>query len=113
DARTALARFAEAYVEQAYDDGRPTPETISRESEHILARLLGDDGAAQIASNPLIRSHFVAARLRRDRGLDRGGRFQLQLATVAGWNALGRRRLGRALERIVFGPEKSAIAFID
>ncbi|MEZ4333871.1 MAG: patatin-like phospholipase family protein [Myxococcota bacterium] len=112
DARSALTRFAEAYVEQAYQ-GVPTQETISAESERILACLLGDAGAVQIASNDVVRSHFVATRLRRDRGLDRGRRFQLQLAAAAGWNALGRHRLGRAVERIVFGPEKSPIAFRD
>lgn len=112
DPRAALSRFADAYVEQTYD-GSPTPETISRESQRIVSRLLGESGASQIASNPLVRSHFVAAHLRRDRGLDRGRRFEIQLVAAAGWNALGRRRLGRALERIVFGPEKSAIEFVD
>ena len=45
----------------------------SRISSRIAAR-------SEIVSNPLVRSHFVAARLRHDRGLDRGAGFQLQLA---------------------------------
>jgi len=107
DPHAALARFAQAYTEQTYACA-PTPEAISVESERILAHLLADRGADDIVENPLVRSHFVAARLRRDRGLDHGPGFRLQLAAAAGWNTLSRRLLGRSFERIVFSTTEAA-----
>lgn len=101
DPQAALARFAQAYIEQTYH-GVPTPQAISDESDRILTDLLGDSGAEDIATNRLVRSHIVAARLRRDRGLDRGPGFRLQLAAAASWNGLSRRLLGRSFERILF-----------
>lgn len=101
--RAAFARFAKGYIEQRYDSDRPSKEAISEESDRILADLLGENGAAEIVSNEQVRTHIVAARLRSDRGRDRGTPFFLQLAGAAFWNAMGRRRLGRSFERILFG----------
>lgn len=112
DPGAALARFAEAYTRQAYRE-RPTPETISRESEHILSHLLAAHGAEEIESNALVRSHFVAARLRHDRGRDRGAAFRIQLAAAAARNLLSRRRLGRSFERILFASSRPAVDFDD
>ncbi len=112
DPSAALARFCEAYVAQTYQ-GTPTPETISRESDRILARLLAEHGAEEIVANPRVRSHLVAARLRRDHGDDRGPRFRLQLATAAARNLVSRRRLGASFERILFAPPSPAIGFDD
>jgi len=110
--RAALARFAEGYVEQAYD-GVPTPEAISQVSEGILADLLGETGAAEIAANATIRSHFVAARPRHETGRDRGSRFRLALVKAAAANALSRRALGRAFERVLFSAGETAVAYGD
>ncbi|MBY0400296.1 hypothetical protein K2X89_08380 [Myxococcota bacterium] len=112
DAKSALARFTQGYVEQAYD-GTPTPDAISGVSERILAELLGDRGADEIAGNTRIRSHFVAARPRRDTGRDQGPRFRWQLVAAAAANAVSRRGLGRALERVLFAAGKPAIEFVD
>jgi hypothetical protein len=103
DPHGALARFDSAYVEQAYEGTvQPPQRVISEESDRILAQLLGRDGAREICSNPLVRSHIVAARLRNDLGLDRGTRFKLQLGTGAALNLLSRRLLGRSFDRILF-----------
>lgn len=112
DPHAALARFAESYVEQAYE-GVPGAAAISRESDRILAHFLGRTGAAEIAANANVRSHFVAARLRSDRGLDQGAAFRLQLAAGAAWNTLSRRALARSFERILFTAGAPAIGFQD
>ncbi len=112
DPHSALARFADAYTRQAYD-GQPTPETISGESDRILAHLLAAHGAEEIATNADIRSHFVAARLRNDRGLDRGTAFRMQLAAAASRNLLSRRGLGRSFDRILFASAPPAVGFDD
>ncbi len=108
----ALARFAEAYTRQAYRE-RPTPETISGESERILSHFLAAHGAEEIGSNTRVRSHFVAARLRYDRGRDRGAAFRLQLAAAASRNLLSRRSLGRSFERILFASARPTVGFDD
>lgn len=110
--QAALARFAAGYVEQAYD-GIPSPEAISQTSERILADLLGEAGAVEITANPTVRSHFVAARPRRETGRDRGARFRLALATAAAANAVSRRSLGRAFERVLFAAGKASVEFVD
>jgi hypothetical protein len=113
DPHAALQRFADAYVEQAYEDESPTMSAISRESDRILRHLLGEKGAGEIASNPRIRSHFVAVRLRSGRPDDRGLRFQLALGRAALANLIARRHLGRHFERILFGPRDPAIRYTD
>lgn len=112
DPHAALARFAEAYVEQAYE-GVPDAAAISRESDRILAHFLGSTGAAEIVANRRVRSHFVAARLKRDRGLDQGTSFRVQLATGAAWNTLSRSALARSFERILFSSGAPSIEFRD
>ena len=109
----ALARFADAYVHQAYEEGRPSMEAISRESDRILEILLGEKGAAEIVSNARIRSHLVAARLRSGRDHDRGLRFRLELGRAALANLASRRHLGRYFERILFGPPSPSLRFDD
>jgi hypothetical protein len=99
----ALARFDSAYIEQVYEGTvQPPMNVISEESDRILGLVLGAEGAREICSNPLLRSHIVAARLRNDRGLDRGRRFQMQLAVGATRNLLSRRLLGQSFDRILF-----------
>jgi hypothetical protein len=49
-----------------------------------------------------VRSHVVATRLRRDRGLDHGPRFQIQLGTSATLNLVSRSLLGQSFDRVLF-----------
>jgi hypothetical protein len=103
----ALDRFDVAYVEQAYEGTvQPPQHVISEASNRILERVLGEKGAEEICSNGLVRSHVVAARLRKDRGLDRGRHFKLQLGTSATLNVLSRRLLARRFDRILFHTEE-------
>jgi len=112
DPSAAIARFLERYIAQAYE-GRPTMEAISQESGRILAHTLGEHGSNEIVGNDLVRSHFVASRLRRDRGRDRGLAFQLQLGTAAASNLASRSWLERFFTRVLFGPERAEIGFGD
>ena len=112
DPHAALARFTEGYVEQAYSS-RPTMEEISTESDLILGHFLGPTGSQEIVDNQSVQSHIVAARLRNDRGYDRGLPFQLQLAAAAGRNLLSRGRLQKSFSRVLFQPEEPSIEFDD
>ena len=108
DPRAALARFEMGYIEQSYDPsalnrrGLPSMEAITLESDRILGLALGEKGAEEICAHPLMNTHIVAARLRNDRGHDRGLPFQLQVGYAALANALSRSALGRSFERLVF-----------
>ncbi len=112
DSPSALARFTDGYVEQAYT-GRPSMEDISLASRRILEHFLGDAGAREIAQNDRIRCHIIAARLRRDHGHDRGAAFLAQLGTAAALNFVSRRWLQRSFSRVLFGPPGTSIGFDD
>ena len=111
DPKAAIARLFESYTAQRYD-GRPTPDQVSRESDRVLSHTLGKTGAAEVASNERVRSHFVAARLRGP-GEDAGLGFKLRLAVSALANGVSRRFLAPFYERAVFGPEKPDIGWSD
>jgi hypothetical protein len=113
DPRAALDRFEQAYVEQAYEDDRPTMEAISLESERILDRLLGEKGAEEVSGNERVRSHFVAARLRSGRKDDRGPGFKLALGRAALANLFSRAHLGRHFERVLFTPASTSLRYRD
>jgi hypothetical protein len=112
DPKAALARFADGYVHQAYT-GRPTMEDISAESQRILAHFLTESGPREIVENPHVNTHIIAARLRRDRGHDRGLVFQLQIGAAVARNLLSRRSLARSFSRIAFTSNPSGITFAD
>jgi hypothetical protein len=109
----ALERLEHGYVEQAYEERRPSLETVSAVSERIVADLLGEKGAEEVAGGATLRSHVTAVRALGGGGVDRGARFKLWLWSSAAANVAGRRRLGAFFERGVFGPAESAIAFDD
>ncbi len=96
----ALARFADAYVEQRY---RPSPSAreVSREGERILDAVLGDEGVAPLVEHPALRLHIVTTRFRHLGGLE-GPAQLLGLGLAALANALHRRALGACVERVVF-----------
>jgi hypothetical protein len=100
DPVAALDRFAAAYVEQRYRR-RPSPAEVSREGERILDSLLGDDGFAPHLSHSLFRLHIVTARFRH-LGASEGTLSWLGFGIAALANALHRRALAGAIERVVF-----------
>lgn len=119
DPQVALTCFEPAYIEQSYAEdeldrkGTPAKESITRESINVLDLLLGDSGAKEICEHQHLRTNIVAARLRRDRGRDRGLAFQLQVGAGALSNAFSRRALGRHFERVVFRTPRARLDWND
>ena len=119
DPQVALTCFEPAYVEQSYAEdeldrrGTPSKEAITRESINVLDLVLGDSGAKEICEHPHLRTNIVAARLRRDRGRDRGLAFNLQVGAGAFANAFSRRALGRHFQRVVFQTPRSRLDWDD
>lgn len=110
DPLAAHQRFIDAYFAQHYS-AKPTIAEISEQSRQMIAAILGDNGAAELASNPLFHSHVVA-----DRSLGwAASDNRLLLMLALGWTALlnwrDRQRQATMFARTVFC-SASAPAFL-
>lgn len=103
DPVAALDRFLEAYLAQRYS-ARPGIDELTREAERLLDVLLGNDGAAEIADNPLFRTHVLAARCRGLVARDSRASLLAGLAIAATLNIASRQSLSLSFERAVFAP---------
>lgn len=101
DPVAALDRFEQAYLEQAYSP-RPSTTEISAASARMLGQLLGNDGAAAIASHPRIHSHIVTARGRGAAGTTQPALLAAAMGAAAVGNSLHRGLLNLAFQRVVF-----------
>jgi hypothetical protein len=100
DPERALARLCDEYIEQRYS-ARPSAREVSETGEKIMRAVLGAQGVAPLVDHPVLRLHIVTARMRHLGGLE-GPIQQLGLLAAALLNALDRRALALALERVVF-----------
>jgi hypothetical protein len=101
DPIAALDRLRKGYFSQRYTS-KPSPQQVSRASDEILGRLLGDHGTEEILSHPWARLHVITARAR---GLFASEKKNVQsfgLAFAAAGNFVSRRALALSLERVVF-----------
>jgi len=101
DPVAAIKRLAEHYSRETYTD-KPNLEEISNKAGILLKKVLGENGAQQIAENPIIHSHFIVARAK---GLARSENKLLQmtgLIQAASFNAISRKMLKLFFQRYVF-----------
>ncbi|WP_432722806.1 patatin-like phospholipase family protein [Jeongeupia wiesaeckerbachi] len=98
DPLAALSRFESAYLAQRYSE-RPDIAEVTAEARRLLDVLLGDTGAAEIATNPLVALNIIVAR--RVHGRDGGWGENAALARMVLANALSRPALGGHLHRHV------------
>lgn len=101
DPVAALDRLARHYAAQRYSR-RPDRQEISRQARHMLDRVLGEQGAAQIASNPRVRVNIVADRSRGWLRSERGVPLGAGLGLCALGNAVSRRSLRWFFQRVIF-----------
>ena len=107
----ALAELEHDYIHQRYEHvpGRPpSPGQVSRALGATLEHRLAGRAAALLA-HPRYRLHVFASR---GRGmLGREGRLRTPLGYLGAWvaNGVGRRHLGRWLERVVFCDPRDAL----
>lgn len=102
DPAAAIARLEQGYLYQRYRSRRPGPEEVSAASATILARTLGEHGAAEVARNPRIHSHIVTARGRGPTGARSTPALAAGMAAAALGNAAHRQLLPLAFQRVVF-----------
>ncbi len=101
DPVAAIDRFADAYIRQAYS-AQPDSDEITAASLGILRHLLGEFGVAQGIAHARIHQHVVTARGRGPCGGRHPLLLPLGLAGAAAGNALDRRLLQRAFQRVLF-----------
>ncbi len=100
DHAAACDQFEQAYIAQSYEE-RPAATEVSTQSRDILRALLADGRAGRILSNPMVRSHVIASRLRAKLS-DNGAAFRATVAAAALGNAFSRSSLALFFERVIF-----------
>lgn len=97
----SVERLAHLYSHEQYSS-EPTVEEITDSARILLEKVLGDNGAADIVNNPLIRTHIIADRCK---GIGSSQIKFLQLvhlAASASLNLFSRRSLSLFFERSLF-----------
>ncbi|WP_066968004.1 hypothetical protein [Microbulbifer sp. Q7] len=108
----ALEKLEYGYVHQTYASARPTPAEITATGENILLEVLGVEGAAEVAANPVWHSHFVTVRGRGPLASEKKAVLGPALLASALANAVSRRTLKAFWDRVVFHSGQSpTVAF--
>ncbi|WP_371185814.1 patatin-like phospholipase family protein [Thalassotalea maritima] len=110
DPLAAMNRLIDGYASLHYPNNA-TMKQISIQSERLLADVLGQDGATQIANNPIFENHIVVAK---SKGLTRYENKPVQLLGLlhsALSNSIDRRRLSRHYQRLVFSRNPQQVPF--
>ena len=98
---SAIERFEQAYLDQAYS-AKPSREEITAKSREILLRILGAQGVSEILSHPVYRTHIMTCRSRHITAAEHPALLGVGLAAAASLNAVSRRSLGAFFERALF-----------
>jgi hypothetical protein len=101
DPVAAIERLAQLYSHERYTE-KPTVDEISDKADDLLKKVLADNGAKEIAENPVIQSHFIVARAK---GLATSENRMLQMLGLIGaasTNAISRDLLNWSFQRVVF-----------
>ncbi|GAA5445113.1 hypothetical protein Misp06_03306 [Microbulbifer sp. NBRC 101763] len=104
----ALECLEYGYIHQSYASDKPTPAEITAAGEQILLNVLGENGAGEVAGNPLWHSHFVTVRGRGPLASEKRAFLAPALFASAMANALSRHSLSAFWERVVFHSGRDA-----
>lgn len=108
----ALDRFEEAYLEQRYSE-RPDVDEITERSAEILAHVLGDDGAREIVTHPVLRTNVITVRARHLAASEWPPALGAGLMLAATSNVVSRRTLGAFFVRSLFYDSRDLPPFFD
>ena len=101
DPLAAIDRFESAYLEQSYSP-EPDMAEISEKGREILCHIFADTGAAEVVSNPVLRSHIMTVRSRFLTASDARLPLSIALTVSAVANFISRRSLGLFFSRALF-----------
>lgn len=111
DPAAAIQRLALAYSGETYSD-RPTPREITDKARAMLAEMLGPEGARQVATNPVVRTHTLVSRARHLAASRRPALQSAGLLLAGAGNLVSRRSLTGFFERVVFHAGVPTPAFV-
>ena len=101
DPAAAVGRLEHGYLYQEYSR-KPTVEEVSEVSTGILRQVLGENGAAELAGHPRIRSHIVTARGRGPAAASSTPLLATGMGVAALGNTVSRRLLRLHFQRVIF-----------
>lgn len=101
DPLDAIGRFEEAYLEQRYSED-PDIHEISARSREILDEILGEDGATEVLSHPVLRTHVITVRARSIAASEKPFVLGASLLLAATANMVSRKTLGTFFVRSIF-----------
>ncbi|MCU1717017.1 patatin-like phospholipase family protein [Pseudomonas sp. 5P_3.1_Bac2] len=106
DAAEGLRRLAQLYTAQRFAKG-VSMQQVSESCERMLDQLLGEHGNS-LLSNPHYRLNILTVKSHGLLSHDHKGSLGLGLAGVIGNNWLGRKRLGKHFQRVIFHDQRQA-----
>ena len=101
DPVAAIERLAQLYSHETYSE-KPDIHEISDKAHILLKKVLGENGAEEIANNPIIQSHFIVAKAK---GLNASENKYVQLLgllTAATANMFSRGTIKHFFDRYIF-----------
>jgi len=110
DPKISLSVFESAYIHQQYV-GKPSPESVSRESARIQQAFLKDRGPQEILSHPFLRLNFMAVRSKGPAASNRQFILAASLLVAALGNLVSRSFLKVFFDRVLFYDSRSLPPF--
>lgn len=97
----AVERLAHYYSNETYSE-KPNVDEISDKAITMLDRVLGETGAAEIADNPIVQSHFLVAKATGLNAIENKVLQLLGLVFAATANSFSRNNIAHFFERFIF-----------
>ncbi|MEM7278414.1 MAG: patatin-like phospholipase family protein [Pseudomonadota bacterium] len=101
DPLAALERFVEAYLEQRYS-AKPTRAEISRGTNRVLNRVMGEHGLREVLEHPVFRTHISTVRCTAWTASENRPLLALGLLAAAVFNSVSRKSLTAFFSRTLF-----------
>ena len=108
----AIDRFESAYLNQTFSPN-PDRREITDKGREVLQHLFGEQGAKQIVSNPVLRTHILTVRSGILTSSDSKLLLRFSLTAVAAANLINRRALGAFFSRGLFYDTRDVPPFFD
>ena len=108
----AIDRFESVYLNQTFS-ANPDRQEITDKGREVLQHVFGEQGAQEIVSHPVLRTHILAVRSGVLTSSDSKWLLGIGLAAVAAANLVSRRTLGIFFSRGLFYDARDLPPFFD
>ena len=101
DPAKALTRLMDLYSHETYTV-KPDVDEITQKAERLIKAVIGDEGAAEVVNNPIIKTHILTNRSKHLLKMENRYLLSLGLGATAMGNLISRRSLRHFFERVLF-----------